>query len=89
MHPMVHGEIALGSLSGRGEVLRLLAALPRAVVAEEAEVRHLIEAGPLHGRGIGYVDSCLLASVRLTPGARLWTRDRRLQLAAKSLDVSL
>lgn len=89
MHPMVLGEVALGNLSGRDEVLRLLAGLPHAVVAEEDEVRHLIEAVALYGRGIGYVDACLLASARLTPHARLWTRDRRLQLAARSLDVSV
>ncbi len=37
------------------------------------------------GLGIGYVDAQLLAATRLTPGASLWTRDRRPHAAASSL----
>jgi hypothetical protein len=39
----------------------------------------------LHGQGIGYADVHLLASVALPEGAKLWTRDTRLRVAAGAL----
>lgn len=38
----------------------------------------LTETERLHGIGIGYVDAQLLAATRLTPDAKLWTRDKHL-----------
>lgn len=86
-HPWVVGELALGSLARRHEVLALLDQLPRAALATADEVRGLVERADLAGRGIGYVDAQLLASTMLTPGARLWTRDRRLAAAAADLGL--
>jgi len=60
--------------------------LPAALVATPDEVLKFIGIHALHGKGIGYVDVHLLASVALTPGARLWTRDARLRQLAVSLD---
>ena len=85
MHPFVVGEIACGSLSDRSSTLELLEDLPAAVVAEGEEVLAFIERHVLHGKGIGYVDVHLLASVVLTEGASLWTRDKRLRIAAEDL----
>lgn len=85
MHPFVVGEIACGSLRDRDSILELLQDLPAAVVAEAAEVMHFIERHALHGKGIGYVDVHLLASVVLTSGSRLWTRDLKLLRVAASL----
>ena len=85
MHPFVVGEIACGSLSHRASILELLLELPAAAVAENEEALGFIERHALHGKGIGYVDVHLLAAVALTPGARLWTRDKRLQVAADEL----
>jgi len=85
MHPFVVGEIACGSLADRSTILELLQDLPAPVVAESEEVLEFIERRGLHGRGIGYVDVHLLASVTLTKGARLWTRDKRLHAAADEL----
>jgi predicted nucleic acid-binding protein len=83
-HPMVIGELAMGNLHGRGEILGALRTLPGAVVASHDEVMDFIEREQLHSQGVGYVDAHLLASVRLTPDARLWTLDRRLgDLAAR------
>lgn len=45
----------------------------------------MIERNSLYGTGIGYVDAQLLAATRLTPGTALWSRDRRLALAAERL----
>lgn len=87
-HPFVVGELACGSLKARAEVLALLAALPRTPIAQPDEVLHFIERRTLMGRGIGYVDAHLLAATALTPGARLWTRDRRLATLAGELSLA-
>jgi predicted nucleic acid-binding protein len=88
MHPFVVGELACGSLSERETVLELLQDLPPAVVAEGDEVLAFIEGHTLHGRGLGYVDVHLLASVLLTEGTSLWTRDKRLHSVARTLGVA-
>ena len=85
MHPFVVGEIACGSLRDRLSILELLQDLPAASVAEGEEVLGFIERHLLHGKGIGYVDVHLLASVALTEGAKLWTRDKKLRAAAQAL----
>jgi predicted nucleic acid-binding protein len=82
-HPWVTGEIALGSLRQRDEIIALLSALPRTAVATADEVLLFIERERLFG--IGYVDAGLLAAVRLTPDATLWTTDKRLSAAAAKL----
>jgi predicted nucleic acid-binding protein len=84
-HPAVIGEIALGHLVNRAEVLGLLAGLPGAEVATSDEVLAVINDHHLHGRGIGYVDVQLLASTLLTPDATLWSLDKRLVLAASTV----
>ncbi|HLI44267.1 MAG TPA: PIN domain-containing protein [Acidimicrobiales bacterium] len=84
-HPWVTGELALGHLSQRQEILGLLTALPSAEIATDAEVLALIEAEQLYGLGIGYVDAQLLAATRLTADARLWTADKRLAVVARRL----
>ena len=81
-HPWVTGELALGTLARRAELIRLLSALPQATVATAEEVMVLVDRHALYGLGIGYVDAQLLASTLLSGGARLWTTDRRLGAAA-------
>ncbi len=81
-HPWVTGELALGHLSRRGEILELLNNLPQATVATDGEVLTLIDHRHLYGLGIGYVDAHLLAATLLTADARLWTRDKRLAAVA-------
>ena len=84
-HPWVVGELSLGHLVQRTEILQLLRSLPQAIVASDAEVLALIDGHQLHGRGIGYVDAHLLAATLLAPGARLWTLDKRLAEVAADL----
>jgi predicted nucleic acid-binding protein len=84
-HPWVTGELALGHLSQRQDILGLLTGLPSAEIATDAEVLGLIEAEQLYGLGIGYVDAQLLAATRLTADARLWTADKRLAVVARRL----
>ena len=88
-HPFVVGELACGRLRRRAEILELLRALPRAPVATDEEALAFIERRHLMGRGIGYLDIHLLASVALAGTARLWTRDRRLAAAAEDLGLAV
>ena len=88
-HPFVIGEIALGHLSSRDEVLRLLGNLPKAIEATNSEVLEFINAHKLFGRGIGHIDSHLLASARLSGGVALWTRDKRLRGIAMELGLAM
>ena len=87
-HPWVIGELALGQLSRRSEILGLLSNLPQATVATETEVMTLVETQHLFGRGIGYVDTHLLTATLLTADASLWTRDKRLAAVAADLGIS-
>lgn len=61
---------------------------PYAISARDDEVLSPINASQLFGRGIGYTDAPLIASVLLSPGSRLWTRDKRLLLVAERLGVA-
>lgn len=84
-HPWVTGELALGHLVHRDEILSLLRNLPAAEVAADDEVLDVIERHDLAGSGVGYVDAQLLASTLLTPDAILWSEDQRLTAAASRL----
>jgi predicted nucleic acid-binding protein len=88
VHPFVIGELACGNLRNRTELLDPLAKLPRAAVATQEEALQFIENHRLMGRGIGYVDVHLLASVALQGDAQLWTLDRRLAKVAAELRLA-
>jgi predicted nucleic acid-binding protein len=87
VHPHVIGELFLGQLRQR-DALSDLMDLPVANVASDEEVLHFIKQESLFGVGIGYIDAHLLAATRLTAGATLWSRDRRLQAAAEKLALA-
>lgn len=88
MHPFVLGELACGNLARRSEVLSLMQNLPQAAVATDAEALDFIERHGLMGRGIGYVDVHLLASVALVGASSLWTRDARLAIVAGDMALA-
>ena len=87
-HPFVVGELALGNLANRPEILALLQSLPQASVATHPEVLHMIERKRLMGRGIRWVDAHLLASVLLYGSAKLWSRDKRLRAIATTMGLA-
>jgi predicted nucleic acid-binding protein len=87
-HPFVIGEVALGQLRKREEILTLLGNLPPAKIASHDEVLAMIDQRSLSGAGIGWVDVHLLAAAVLSD-ASLWTLDRQLAKIAKGLDVGL
>ena len=77
-HPFVVGELALGFLRERTIILGAFSDLPQVNVATDQEVLQFIQRHRLFGRGIGYVNVHLLAAVRVTAGAELWTHDKPL-----------
>ncbi|WP_310450746.1 type II toxin-antitoxin system VapC family toxin [Sulfuritalea sp.] len=81
-HDFVIGELACGNLRNRAEVLGLLQSLPRLSAATEDETLFFIEQQHLMGRGIGYVDTHLLAAavIRNIP---IWTKDKHLMAIAE------
>ncbi len=87
-HPFVIGELGLGSIPQRAATLLQLRRLPSAIVAHHDDVMRLVDQQRLYGSGLSYVDVHVLAAARLTPGASLWTRDKRLFAAAEKLSVS-
>jgi predicted nucleic acid-binding protein len=86
-HPFVIGELACGNIRNRVEILSLLAALPSATGAEHDEALRLVTDRKLHDRGLGWIDVHLLASTLLS-GCRLWTKDKALAAAARTMNVS-
>jgi predicted nucleic acid-binding protein len=84
-HPMVIGELACGTPPApRLQTLGDMGLLRPCNQASLGEVMEFIEREKLYGLGCGLVDMTLLASTRMTPGAQLWTMDRRLgQLAGR------
>ena len=88
LHPMIMGEVALGSIANRAAVLEELAALPQASPASHAEVMAMIGWLDLFNRGVGYVDAHLIAATRRTSGTLLWTRDKRLHAQAERLGIA-
>lgn len=85
-HPFIIGELSLGGLEDRNDTLSLLKNLPMAKKAEDEEILEFIEKHRLHSRGIGWVDTHLLASALLSD-CGLWTFDRALNKAAGLLGV--
>ena len=88
MHAMVLGELACGNLRDRETVLALWRDLPQLPAATDAEALFFLERNRLWGRGIGYIDVHLLASVSLNAEARLWTWDRRLRETAEQFGLA-
>ena len=87
VHPFVVGELALGVLKRRSQVLGLLEEMPQAEAASHDEVLEFVDRHSLAGSGVGWIDVHLLVSAALS-GVSLWTLDRRLANAARRLALS-
>ena len=81
MHPFGLGEIACGNLKDRDRTLAKLRAIPVAAVANHDEAMRIMETWKLAGRGIGWIDTHLIAAALLSNCA-FWTLDERLSKAA-------
>lgn len=87
MHPCLAAELALSLLHNRPETLAKLDVMPQARVASLRDIRKMIEARRLYGKGIGPSGAHLIASCLLTPGTRLWTRDDALRGVAQAVGI--
>ena len=88
-HPMVIGEIACGTLPApRIQTLNSIGLLQPCNQVSLSEVMEFIEREKLYGFGCGLGDMSLLASTLITPGAELWTLDKRLAELAARFDVA-
>lgn len=81
-HVLIIGELACGHLRNRSEILTLLDVLPRVEMVDHSEALGFVETHRLAGTGLGWIDVHLLAAARLAR-ATLWTKDRRLHVAAE------
>jgi predicted nucleic acid-binding protein len=86
IHDYVVGEMVLGGLSQTK--LAMFNQMRRCHCASHDEVMHLIAERQLAGRGLGYVDSHLLAAA-LIDRLQLWTLDKALQKAAHEFGCGL
>lgn len=87
-HPMVLVELACGTPPApRVQTLKDIGLLQQTQQAGLYEVMEFIEREKLYGLGCGLVDMVLLASTLITPGAELWTLDRRLAELAERFGV--
>jgi predicted nucleic acid-binding protein len=88
-HPMVIVEIACGTPPApRIQTLNSMSLLQPCNQASLSEVMEFIEREGLYGLGCGLVDMSLLASTLITPGAELWTLDKRLAELAERFGVA-
>ena len=85
VHQSVITELALGNLKDRSIFLKALERLMIVRNVDDQGGRRLVEERRLWGRGLSAVDAALLASVVVTPGVALWTRDKRLREAARDV----
>lgn len=88
IHPFVIGELLLSGVYRRPSAVAELRQLPLSPTPRPEEAEALIISESLDGRGVGYVDTVLLTAVRLQPGARLWTLDRKLHAVAGDMSVA-
>ena len=88
-HPLIVGELACGRPPApRLQTLADIALLQAATPASVPETMDFIEREKLYGLGCGWVDLTLLASTLITPGAILWTLDKRLDELARHFGVA-
>lgn len=88
MHPLVIGELALTDYPYRKPLIDDLRLSPMTYDISFEETLHFISSKTLYSRGIQWSDAVILASVLVTEGCLLWTRDRRLNIIARELGVS-
>jgi hypothetical protein len=87
-HPFIRGELLMGNVGGgRNSLLSDYEQLEEAPLVANDEVDEFVKVRNLSGRGIGWIDAHLLASV-VVANTLLWTAHKRLEVVAKELGVS-
>ena len=83
---LVGGGLLIGDKGGRKQLLADYALIHHAPVVRHREVIDFVRQRRLHGRGIGWIDTHLLASA-LVSHMKLWTADPRLGDVARELGI--
>jgi predicted nucleic acid-binding protein len=86
-HEFVYGELLIGDVGGRKQLLEDYEQMHQAPPVPHVDVVAFVRGRRLHGRGIGWIDAHLLAS-SLVGRLKLWTTDPRLAALARELGVS-
>lgn len=88
-HPLVLIELACGTPPApRARTMAEIKKLQQGAIATTDEILSLVETHRCYDAGCGAIDVALLASVLLTPDARLWTVDKDLAALAARLHVA-
>ncbi|HEV8397797.1 MAG TPA: PIN domain-containing protein [Vicinamibacterales bacterium] len=85
-HDFVFGELLIGDKGGRKQLLASYELMHYAPVVPHRDVVEFVRQRRLHGRGIGWIDTHLLASA-LVSHMTLWTADPRLGDVARELGI--
>jgi len=84
-HKFIIGELACGNIKNRKSFFEMIKKLPTVDSLLFDEVIFFINKHKLYGKGLGFIDCHILASVYMH-GFKLWTKDKKLkQLAGKLL----
>ena len=86
-HDFVLGELLIGDLGARTQLLTNYEQIHRAPMVPHRDVVGFVRERRLHGRGIGWIDAHLLASA-LVGRLLLWTADPRLATLARDLEIA-
>ena len=86
-HQFVYGELLMGDRGGRQGLLRSYEQIEQVAPVPHSEVVAFVRARKIHGRGIGWIDTHLLASA-LVGGVQLWTADGPLGAIAEEFGIS-
>ena len=86
-HDFVYGELLIGDVGGRRQLLSDYEQMHQAPVVSHDDVVAFVRHRRLHGRGIGWIDAHLLASA-LVGHLTLWTTDPRLAALATELGIA-
>lgn len=86
-HPMIIGELTLGTPKDRKQTLESIALLRRTNTGSMSEVLAFVESEKLYRLGCGLIDVTLLMSTLITPGAKLMTSGNRLAALAERFKV--
>lgn len=87
-HPLVIEELACGSIANRAEFLKEISLLPEAPIIGHDEILHFISRHNLYAKGLGAVDTHILASAMLGR-AEVWSRDKSLTREAERLGLAI
>ncbi len=86
-HELVYGELLIGDRGGRRKFLQGYELMHQANLVAHRELVAFVRNRNLHGRGVGWIDIHLLASV-LADRLLLWTADPRLAAMAGEFGVA-